>query len=143
MKDNKIELTYKERLSYIVRNRKFWDFWEVRERLILKKVKKGYSKEHIRTVVLKDGTKNINIIESAEEVIRIRKQILEIKPMALESKASIILEYQKAVGLVKINGKITPSDGAAIKDPISLRTKEGIIEKYNSKLNALKATHLE
>jgi len=114
MKENKIGLTYEERLSYIVRNRKFWDFWEVRERLILKKVKKGYSKEHIRTVILKNGTKNINILESAEEVIKIRQQILALKPIALETKSSIILEYQKAVGLVNINGEITPSHGTAI-----------------------------
>lgn len=113
MDKDKKELTYEERLANIVRNRRFWQFWEVRERLILKKVKKGYSKEHIRTVLLKNGTKNMNIIESAEEVIRIRQQILELNPIALDTKRSIILEYQKAVGLVNINGEITPSHKAA------------------------------
>jgi len=103
MIETKSELSYAERLKKVRRNKSFWSAEEVRQRMLAKGFKKGAGLDNIWAVLNKEKTENIKVLTAAEEVIKIRQQVL-------------------------------------IKDPISLRTKEEIIEEYNSKLNALKAT---
>ena len=98
-------MNYESRLSFVKRNKRFWKYWEVSERMKVKGVKHGFSQENIRTVLIKGTTKNEKVLTAAEEVIKIRQQVL-------------------------------------LKDPIALKTVEGIIAEYNLKLDALKAAPL-
>ena len=134
---------YEKRVDKVLVNKKYWSYWEVSERLKAMGVKRGFTTENIRTVFKRRMTENLLILQAAEEVIKIRKQIHILRPIALMSKALIIEEYENIKVLTAAEEVIKIRQQVLIKDPISLRTKEGIIEEYNSKLNALKATLLD
>lgn len=85
---------YKKRLEIVMRNRKYWTNWEVSERLKVMGVKRGSTIENVRTVLKRQRTENLLVLQAVEDVIKIRQQIHVLRPIALMSKAVIIEEYE-------------------------------------------------
>lgn len=85
---------YEKRVSMVLDSKRYWSYWDVSERLKAMGLKRGFTTENIRNVFKRQKAESFIILQAAEEVIRIRKQIHTLRPIALMSKALIIEEYE-------------------------------------------------